>query len=103
MPRITWVHLAFVSGANLSTHGEIMSHMPSAKFIHSSHSANAESVAIERMASTTPMIQAFHAGVVSATYPTTHGEMNKQTARTRLIQSCTVRSSVRELAMTTSI
>src|SRR5262245_37552225 len=99
MPMITWVHLAFRSAEKRSAHGDAMSHRPSTKLIHSSHSANADSVASVTTASATPTIQAFQLGGISATYPMIQGEMNRQTARTRLTQSWAVLPSVNETGM----
>ncbi|OWK19547.1 hypothetical protein AJ88_39840 [Mesorhizobium amorphae CCBAU 01583] len=86
-----------------SSQGETISQSPITRFAHSSHSANAESVARARPPSTKPAIQAFHAGVVSAVKPMIQGEMNRQIARTRLIQSWPFLPSISFIAMTTSI
>src|SRR6185437_14197968 len=64
--------------------GEISTHTPRMRLIHSSHSAKAERAAIAKMAMAMALSHAVHAAGISPAKPTIHGDRNNHTARMRL-------------------
>src|SRR6185437_13890387 len=67
--------------------GEISTHTPRMRLIHSSHSAKADKAAIAKMAMAMALSHAVHAAGINPAKPTIHGERNSHTARIRLSTS----------------
>src|SRR5207247_8428619 len=87
MPTIRCTRVALVSPENATSHGAMATQIPSARLIHSSHSANAVIAAMASAPIAKPQSHAFQLAADSDVKPKIHGVRNNQAPRARLTTS----------------
>jgi hypothetical protein len=87
MPVSTLTQVTVAWVANPTTHADTTTQAPSARLIHSSHSAKAASAATVTAAIAMPLSQAVRLGAVSDAKPKIYGVRKSQAPRGRLITS----------------